>query len=95
MTKFLLLLSILFLFMLPISAQEKTELTQEQAIEIARQECIKANASSKWLDARVRARFIEEKGRWFISFDSQSSILGEHLSVYVFPDGKVECISGI
>ena len=56
MKKLLLLLFIVFSLMLPVSAQDKKELTQEQAIEIARQECIKANASSKWLDAKVRAR---------------------------------------
>ena len=92
-----------FVFMLLIAmsifAQEKTQLTEEQVIEITKQECINSGISKEWFGGNVRVSF-DEKNGWFVFFEAKPSdtgfvAYGNHLSAFIAPDGQVGCFRGM
>jgi len=98
--KKLLLFFFALLLSLSVSAQETSQLTKEEAIELAKQECIRSGISSDWFGGNVMANFNEDKG-WFVTFEEKENEatdikrLGNHLLAFITHDGQVVCLRGM
>lgn len=92
MKKILCSLLLLFSFVFPTYAESSEPITQEQAIEIAKQYAINKIKPESWFGGRVTATF--ENDQWIILFDSKPNefgmvIVGDHFGIVVSAEGKV------
>lgn len=96
-----LLLTTLFLFSFAFSAfaQTGTSITEEQAIEIAKQAAIANGKSSEWFGGEVKAKF--DGTKWIIDFSGKPDqatglpLNGDNCCVAVSSDGtETKIVSG-
>ena len=75
MKKFLIFTMMLLCMAFSASAQSSSAITEEQAVEIAKQEAIRQGANLEYTES-IDAFFIEEYGVWVVGFQPKPSPSG-------------------